>query len=98
TLSPALAALLLRPREKGVYQALPKVAFLLLGGWAGWEYLSPYLIQRGGSDISWAMQVVSVLIGVPIGWLLANPLNRVLGWSFALFNRGFDYSTNVFTP
>ena len=44
TLSPALAALLLRPREKGVYQALPRIAFLALGGWLGWEYLAPWLV------------------------------------------------------
>src|SRR5208283_1258412 len=35
TLSPALSALLLRPREKGVYQALPRVAFPPLGAWLG---------------------------------------------------------------
>ncbi len=37
TLSPALAALLLRPRKKGVYQALPLLAFLVAGGWLGWQ-------------------------------------------------------------
>ena len=42
TLSPALSALLLRPRVKGVYQALPRLlAFVLLGGWLGWEFLAP---------------------------------------------------------
>ncbi len=35
TLSPALAALLLRPRRKGVYEALPRVAIALIGGWIG---------------------------------------------------------------
>ena len=35
TLSPALAALLLRPRQKGVYQALPRLAFVAIGCWAG---------------------------------------------------------------
>ncbi len=38
TLSPALAALLLRPREKGKYQALPVLAFVALGGWLAWEF------------------------------------------------------------
>ena len=35
TLSPALAAMLLKPRRKGHYQALPWPAFLILGCWAG---------------------------------------------------------------
>ena len=35
TLSPALSALLLRPRQKGVFQALPWPAFVAAGGWAG---------------------------------------------------------------
>src|SRR5712675_2298603 len=43
TLSPALAAILLKHREKGVYNALPRAAFVLLGGWVGWAYLAPFL-------------------------------------------------------
>ena len=43
TLSPALSALLLRPRQKGVYQALPRVAFVAIGCWAGVSLLAPYL-------------------------------------------------------
>ena len=43
TLSPALSALLLRPRQKGVYQALPRVAFVAIGCWAGASLLAPYL-------------------------------------------------------
>src|SRR5207253_10076019 len=45
TLSPALSALLLRPRVKGVYHALPRVAFVLLGGWLGYQYLTPWVIS-----------------------------------------------------
>src|SRR5207247_1752508 len=41
TLSPALSAILLRPREKGVYQTLPLVAFIAVGGWLGWEFAAP---------------------------------------------------------
>src|SRR5262249_19321316 len=39
TLSPALTALLLRPRDKGVAPPLPRAAFPLIGAWAGWEFL-----------------------------------------------------------
>jgi multidrug efflux pump len=97
TLSPALAALLLRPREKGVYQALPRVAFLALGGWLGWEFLAPWLLKLTGSSETMAIEAIATVAGTAAGWLLAPPLNRLLGWSFALFNRGFDYSTGIYT-
>ena len=43
TLSPALAALLLRPRDEETHEALPRLAFVVLGGWLGWQYLGPWL-------------------------------------------------------
>ena len=43
TLSPALAAMLLKPRKKGDSQALPWPAYAILGLWAGSMYLGPYL-------------------------------------------------------
>ena len=56
TLSPALAALLLRPRRgqgrrgqgsgvrgQGRQDPLPRFAFALLGGWLGWVFLTPWL-------------------------------------------------------
>jgi multidrug efflux pump subunit AcrB len=97
TLSPALAALLLKPREKGVYQALPRVAFLAVGGWLGWAYLAPWLVSLSSSGESTVIYAAATLVGVAAGWLLTAPLNRILGWSFALFNKGFDFSTGVYT-
>ena len=44
TLSPALAAVLLRPHEKGRYEVLPRVVYALLGGWAGYIWLLPWLL------------------------------------------------------
>ena len=44
TLSPALAAMLLQPRVKGQYQALPRLAFVALGAWQGYVRLGPYLL------------------------------------------------------
>jgi multidrug efflux pump len=41
TLSPALAAMLLKPRRKGHYQALPWPAFMIVGAWAGFKFLAP---------------------------------------------------------
>src|SRR5262249_47723720 len=40
TLSPALAAILLKPRAKGTYDALPRLFFAALGGFLAWRYLT----------------------------------------------------------
>src|SRR5262249_21206988 len=45
TLSPALTALLLRPRDKQTAPPLPRVAFPILAAWAGWEFLTPWLAK-----------------------------------------------------
>ena len=65
TLSPALAAMLLRPRKKGTYEALPWPAFLIVGAWAGFKYLSPMAyaqihateLTAGGSPIATMVDV-----------------------------------------
>jgi hydrophobe/amphiphile efflux-1 (HAE1) family protein len=44
TLSPALAAVLLRPHEKGRYDVLPRAVYALLGAWAGYLWLLPWLL------------------------------------------------------
>ena len=43
TLSPALAALLLKPRKKGSYAPLPRLFYMVLAGWAVLEFLEPQL-------------------------------------------------------
>jgi multidrug efflux pump len=43
TLSPALTALLLRPRNKGTAPPLPRLAFAIAGGWLGYQFLGPWL-------------------------------------------------------
>jgi multidrug efflux pump subunit AcrB len=118
TLSPALAAVLLRPRQAGQHNAevLPRIAYLFLGGWAGYEWIASWLTPLvahglsllpkdfGGAlrpDAWWltvALPVVlAIVVGAAVGWLLSRVLNRLLGWSFHLFNVGFNHSTNVYT-
>ena len=96
TLSPALAALLLRPRQKGRYEALPRLAFVLLGGWLGWEQLPP-LLSAVQPYLGQATPWVFALAGAVLGWLLGWPLNWLLGGAFRLFNIAFDWSTGGYT-
>ena len=107
TLSPALSALLLKPRREGHYEALPRLAFVLILGFlaymlavgpdaAGvarwWAGLAP-----NNAYLPMAFPWVAAALGGIVGWFLAPLLNLVLGWSFRMFNVGFKYSTNLYT-
>jgi multidrug efflux pump len=110
TLSPALAAMLLRPKsEERAAEPLPRLAFVLLGGWLGWKYLGPWMTPHlidalagrslpvGISDVTKAAGILAALGGVGLGWLFSKLLNRVLGSFFGLFNAGFRFATSVYT-
>jgi multidrug efflux pump len=104
TLSPALAALLLRPVDRQNREVLPPLAFMLLGGWLGYDHVAPRLefaaITRLGLDPAppwWQYVALAVLAGMAAGWLASRPLNWLLGSFFRLFNVGFNRATNVYT-
>jgi multidrug efflux pump subunit AcrB len=99
TLSPALAALLLRHREKGKFEALPKWAFCLLGGWLGFSLLSEWLgrLNPRLAEYTLLLPIVTTTVGLLLGALAAAPLNRVLAWIFRAFNTVFDASTRFYT-
>jgi multidrug efflux pump subunit AcrB len=106
TLSPALAALLLRPRVKGVFQALPWPAFVAAGGWAGYAFLGPQLLKLApisglGFESPWisldfAAGLLGMTLGALAGYSVSGVLNRLFGWTFYLFNRAFDASTTFY--
>ncbi|MGA2253812.1 MAG: efflux RND transporter permease subunit, partial [Thermoguttaceae bacterium] len=102
TLSPALAAILLRRRGEDEYEeVLPPVVFPVLGGWLGYEYLAPLAARAIAGRLpltsSWTVPV-SVTVATALGaWIFHRPLNRILAWLFQRFNVGFDHATNVYT-
>jgi multidrug efflux pump len=108
TLSPALTALLLRPRSKEVNAPLlPRLAFFLIGAWAGWEFLAE-LLQHAAQAVwlpsavgdllagapAWAVPVGAALAAGVAGWLAGPALNRVLGGFFRAFNTAFVKTTS----
>jgi multidrug efflux pump len=105
TLSPALAAILLRPRQKGTYDALPRLSFVALGAWLAWKYLPTMVAEHLPTfvyDYDTAMVgstliALAIAFGAVVGWVLGGPLNRLLGWTFYIFNLGFEWSTAVYT-
>ena len=112
TLSPALTAVLLRPRDKTAAPPLPRLACPLLVGWAGWSFLGPYLaahapqvLQALPNGLSarliplapWLGPIVGASCGVALGWFLGGGLNQLLGWCFRAFNRGLHHATHGYT-
>jgi multidrug efflux pump subunit AcrB len=101
TLSPALTALLLRPRDKGSAPPLPKPAFWVLGTGAGIllaPLLTPWLEENFG-PLPYGKMTLRVwggVLGGVVGGVFARPANRVLGTIFRLFNNGFNRATDYY--
>ena len=111
TLSPALAAILLRSREKGSFEALPWLACPPIGAWLGHKiglhWPSPAWPRCTCSCAGAVADTLRLWWAPIVGRALApgdrglgcssRPLNFLLGWSFRQFNLAFDYSTGVYT-
>ena len=99
TLSPALAALLLKPRRHGgVPEVLPTAAYVGIGAWAGWQFAAAWLAARlHGAGGPYAAQALAALLGGLAGWALSRPLNFVIGGFFGLFNAAFKWATGIYT-
>ena len=69
TLSPALAAMLLKPKRKGVRQSLPWPAFVLVGMWVGYAWILPYLQEHSGEGASHGTRIAAA---ISRGYELAN--------------------------
>jgi multidrug efflux pump len=96
TLSPALSALLLKPRDKSVTtEVMPRLSFLLLGGWMAWRWLTAPLDLLGLPD--WAALTIALAAGSAAGWFAGPLLNLLLGTLFAAFNKAFEFATAVYT-
>jgi multidrug efflux pump len=107
TLSPALAALLLKPRDKGQGSPLPWPAYVALGGLAGWLFLPPVLapglprlaglIHANPAAVpAWELKPAAAVLGAAAGALLAWPLDHALAAFFRLFNWAFRRGTGLY--
>ena len=101
TLSPALTALLLRPRGKDAAPPLPRLAFALAGGWLGWEFAGPWLLAKVPAVPwvavawgEWIWPAAAALAVALLGWCVGGLLNRVLAVLFRGFNAAFTSTTH----
>jgi multidrug efflux pump len=105
TLSPALAAILLKPKKKGSYQALPVLVLVILGCWMGYTRLGPRLEPWLASALpspprewlSGQAGWVGLALGGLIGLIANKPINWLLGQFFRVFNWGFDLAGRGYT-
>ena len=111
TLSPALAALLLRPRTAGKQTALPRPAYALAGAWLGWQFLAPLLApklamaatvpaEHAGAivtQIPMNARLLGLALGAVGGWIIGWPIDRLLVGFFKIFNSAFNFATNIYT-
>ncbi|MDB5348853.1 MAG: cation/multidrug efflux pump [Planctomycetota bacterium] len=101
TLSPALAALLLRPRGDGhANAALPRIAYALFGGFLAYQFLTPHFGPVMGPIAArewWAAPATCSLIGAVLGWIVGPLLDRILSGFFRLFNYGFKAATGMYS-
>jgi multidrug efflux pump len=108
TLSPALAALLLRPRQKGSFEPMPWFVFALLGGWLGhklgrWGLTATLvaLAQQTAPELTaWAQEWGAVTTGTVLaavaGLILGRPLNALCAALFRSFNILFEAATRLY--
>lgn len=107
TLSPALAALLLQPRNtesnghgamgQDLAPPLPWFAFPLFGAWLNYSYLAPQLSERIAGLPAWVLEAGSVAVGFAAGWLVNRTFNMLLAWLFRAFNVAFLWAMIGYT-
>ena len=80
---------------------------MLIGGWLGYSLgASPRTLDllrgwlpsaAGAAYFPVALPWASAAVLAVVGWFLAPLINFGLGWSFRMFNLGFEYSTDLYT-
>ena len=96
TLSPALAALLIRPRSAGRHRALPLLFYAVLGAYLGFLWI-PDRLDGWIKDSELLRQAIAGGLGFVAGLGIGLILDRILVWFFGVFNAGFRLATAGYT-
>lgn len=105
TLSPALAAILLKPKSHGKATVIPWPVIGIIGGWLGYQHfpdhlrgwlqpflslLSEPLLEQLPTYLPWLGALLGAIIFVTISY----PINWLLRGFFSVFNATFKLATN----
>jgi multidrug efflux pump len=96
TLSPALAAILLRPHTHKTSDVLPAPLYAAAFAWAGYAY-GAGLVTRLFPDVADWSVLLAAGTGLFVGWLVTWPMNFLLSRLFGAFNRLFVKTTRGYT-
>jgi multidrug efflux pump len=98
TLSPALTALLLRPRDTETAPPLPRLGFSAIGMVLVYLFADRPLEKLHLSELSyWSLYAGIMIVVAVAGWLIAPVCNRLLTRAFRRFNAGFSAATRGYT-
>ena len=110
TLSPALAALLLKPKGVGRSEVLPRLFYVVVGGWAGYEAIAsdwvgydrfaPQLLEHAGASLAAhpeRLETLVACVSALVCAVLAWPLGRLANALLTLFFRGFNLAFRLST-
>ncbi len=92
TLSPALAALLLKPRNEDSHEAFPRPGLAIVGALLGYFQLGPWLATRSANvpalatipGAAWPW-IAAIVLAICV-WFVGRYINLVLKYVFAGFN------------
>ena len=108
TLSPALAAILLKSRSTHHVEALPRLGYAIIGGWVGYLLMKPWAVSLASQAIaaapenlrsqiepmaSWIVSGAGIAAGLVVILLIRGMVDRTLVGFFRIFNVGFDAFT-----
>lgn len=98
TLSPALAALLLKPHHETKRRSpLPRWAFVLVAVVLASWHLAPWIRSWFPGMPDGLSRLLAGVVAALVGWLVSRPLNVILAGLFHRFNFAFDWATGWYT-
>lgn len=96
TLSPALAAMLIRPKTDGPQVALPRIVYSAIGAYLSSINLTT-LISAKINNPEWVPLSLSIITGLVGGWIAGWAIDRFLVWLFGAFNAAFRAGTRAYS-
>lgn len=99
SMTPARCALVMKPHGHAAKSdPLPKWVILVLFGWLGYRFLGPFLVVLIPEGVpSVIKSYAGILPGVFFGFVLANPINKIVKQIYRSFDSLIGASTNIYT-